>query len=288
MGEDDLFAPALPGAQPQPALLAVELAPHHDVDHARHGVGAVEGRGAVQQDVHPLHGGGRNGRGVGEGPARTRSRQTPAVDQGQGRTDAQASQIDPRGQGAVAAGGVRETQNRSRRPRAGVVLREIRQHLRHGPPTSPVQGVAVQNHDRRRQRSGSPQQAAGDDHLLKPGDLVGRVVGRAKKDHPRSGLPPDQTRADQESIKRGRGRIGAVQPCGSPSRHEIAGKQDLLVGLGREQVEGVAKRAGGNIEDARLLGAGGRAGGEQAGRKRTGGHETQTIHLRTPHNAHGV
>lgn len=95
MGRRQVLAAALGGRGPQPGLLTLDVPAQDDVDHARNGVGAIEGRGAVQQDVHPFHGRRRQGRQVREISPIAASRHTAAVDQHQGRVRAEAAQIDP-------------------------------------------------------------------------------------------------------------------------------------------------------------------------------------------------
>ncbi len=80
----------------------VEVLAGDDVDHAGHGVGAVDRRSAVLQHVDAFDGDGRDGRDVLE--AIRRNAQTLAVDQHQRTLRAQVAQVDVRTAGFLVGG----------------------------------------------------------------------------------------------------------------------------------------------------------------------------------------
>ena len=50
-----VLSAALEGRDAQTALVSIEAAAHDDVDHPGHRIGAIQGRGAVEQNIDPLH-----------------------------------------------------------------------------------------------------------------------------------------------------------------------------------------------------------------------------------------
>ncbi|MNM69335.1 hypothetical protein D3C81_809270 [compost metagenome] len=118
-----------------------------DVDHARHGVGAIHGRRAIREDFHALDGGGGNrvdidehGLEAGRG---TIERQAAAVEQHQGALRAHAAQI-----GLRAAIG-------TRKHRAEILLRraggwQVVEHLQQGERAHVLDLLGVDHLHRRR------------------------------------------------------------------------------------------------------------------------------------------
>src|SRR5690606_11132197 len=86
-------------------LDALVVATGDDVDHAAHRVRAVDGRGAVGEDLDALNGGHRDGVQILGRAVHRVGRRAPAVDQDQGAaftqaTHAHAGEAAPRGAGA--------------------------------------------------------------------------------------------------------------------------------------------------------------------------------------------
>ncbi len=82
-------------------LNALEVVVHDEVDHAGHGVRAVDGRCAAGQDFDALDQRGRDLVQVGRGVAWGACRQAAAVDQHQGAAGAEVTQVDGRGAGGA-------------------------------------------------------------------------------------------------------------------------------------------------------------------------------------------
>ena len=97
---------------------ALEIGLQHRVDHARHGIRAIDGRRAVQQHFHPAHARRRNGVGVDRhnrhevlGLRAGMVHHPPAVQQHQRIARSKRAQVDRRG----VASGVVHAADRPRR-----------------------------------------------------------------------------------------------------------------------------------------------------------------------------
>ena len=248
---------AAPGRRdPHPAFLAVEGAPHDDVDHAGDRVRAIESRGAVQQDVDPLHRRGRQGRDVGELGPEAGPRQPAAVDQDQGRGGPQPPEVEARSVDGVGAGPVGSRPLDQGRPRPGVVLRQPGEDLRHRGLSPPVERIAAQGDHRGDRRPGLTQKTAGHHDVV---DLRGRKLRRrrphtAQIEDARPRLPPIQTRAVQQALQGLVAGEAASQARRGPPLHQGALEEDLLVGRRREPVQDVPERPGRNLIGAHRLG----------------------------------
>jgi len=84
-------------------LATLEVLAQDDVDHAADGVGAVQRRGAVGQDLDPFHRRQRDGVEVGRGAGARRVRRAAAVDQHQGAVGADAAHVHLRHRLGAAA-----------------------------------------------------------------------------------------------------------------------------------------------------------------------------------------
>jgi hypothetical protein len=93
-------------ADPRPGLHPHPPIAHDDIDHPADRVRAIDRRGAVGEDVHPLDGRQRQARDVGEIGHQAGPGDTTTVDQDEGRVGAQAPQVDARRAAGVVAGGV--------------------------------------------------------------------------------------------------------------------------------------------------------------------------------------
>ena len=94
MRHHDILGAALRRRDAQAAFLSVKTATHDDVHNARDSIGAIQRRGAVKQDIHPLNRRRRESRGVCELAAEAGSSQTATIDKNQRRSRAQAPEID--------------------------------------------------------------------------------------------------------------------------------------------------------------------------------------------------
>ena len=228
-----------------------------------------------RRSSRPVHRRRRQGRDIRELSAETCPGQPPAVDQDQGGVRAQSPQIDAGRHDPVRPAPVGPGQKGARGPAAGVVLRQIGQDIGDGSPTAGVEFVAIQHDHGRGQFSRSLQQGPGDDHLVQDGGLIycadDAGFPTPQEDDPRTRLRPVQPGSRQHPVESSRRRISAAQPLGSQPCHRIAGEEDLLIGLGCEEIEAVPQGSWRNVELARLLGAGGRAGRHKAGGQQASG-----------------
>ncbi|MNS13572.1 hypothetical protein D3C72_451690 [compost metagenome] len=153
------------------------------VDHAGHSVRAIDGRGAVGDDLDPLDGGEGNEVGVGHLGVAALGHDASAVEQDQGGVVAQSAKVDAggaaarRGQGRALAGSLRQAGDQG----AGVARRGLDQvFTRHADCGRP-------------NRSHPPDGRAGDDDVLDLNRLfwfrLGFLLlsqsrtGRQKSDH---------------------------------------------------------------------------------------------------------
>ena len=187
---------ALRRGGPHPAFMAIEAAAHDDVYNAGDSVRAIQGRCPVEQNIHPLHGSRRQGGDVGELRAGSRPGQPPAVDQNEGRRRSQAAQVDACRKDIVRPAGVGQGGLADRCRRAGVVLRQGDEGLRHGARSPAIEIITAERDQWRGELSRRSQQGACDDHVLQRRDrLPGRLRARratSQIDDAWPGLGPHQ------------------------------------------------------------------------------------------------
>jgi len=164
----------------QLGLGAFEIPPQHDVDDPADGVRAVEGRGAVEQDLHPRNRDRRDRRDVGEVALGAGAGHAPPVDQGQGGVAAEAAQVQARTVVDVGGGPVRVAGDRALVAGPGEVLRQDGERAGHGRVAGACEVRLVDDQERRGQRRGAADVRAGDLDRLERRRLVAGGVGRAR------------------------------------------------------------------------------------------------------------
>ena len=147
---------AVGGGRPQPGEILV----HHEIDHARHRIGTISGRGSAGQHVHPLDQRCRDEVEIGGGGGGIARHQPSAVDEHQRAPRPQPAQIGRgRAPGAVRQGG----------GLAGIDLRQGIEDVLHARGAGPLHSAGGDGGDRRgRHRIGRDDSRAGDDDLVGP------------------------------------------------------------------------------------------------------------------------
>src|SRR5690606_15289527 len=120
---------------------AFEVLAGDDVDHAGHGVRAIDGRGTVLQDVDALDHDGRDRGDVLE--AIRADAQALAVDQDQGALSTEVAQVD-----VLAASFRVGGQRRGAAERRRTGRRDVRQDVGNGVEAAGLDIVAADGHDR--------------------------------------------------------------------------------------------------------------------------------------------
>ncbi|MNS26279.1 hypothetical protein D3C72_581980 [compost metagenome] len=288
MGGDDGLAAAFRCADAQAAFLAVEVSPKDDVDHAADGVGAIEGGGSVEENVHAFDGGGRNGRDVGEITPAARAGHAAAVDQHQGGVRPETAQVHAGRQARIALHRIRSDQGRCRGAAAGIVLGQGGEGFRDGGATGSVEIIPPDHRDRGGGVAWAAQQGAGDDDVVDDHGLREFVPGPALKNPRAAGrLNRHQSGAGQKLVER---RVGGHPPAEAwrpTARDLVGGEHELAAGLTGVGVERRRQRTGGDGEVdlgwRRGLGLGGARKGQYGDAHKQAG--TVGGHVVFPHDA---
>ncbi len=173
-----VHAAAGDAAVAQRGFIAGEIAAQDDVDHTADGVGAVDGRGAIGEDLHALDGTQRNQRDVDVLIA-VRGGHAVAVDQRQRGARAEATQVDGGALAEVVAGIAvdAEVADVGAVGTTAEVLRQLLEELlQRGHPGS-INGLPVDHDDRGgAAANGIADVAANDHHLVQRGGIGSPVA----------------------------------------------------------------------------------------------------------------
>ena len=234
---------------------ALPAVTHDDIDDAAHRVGAIERRGAIQQDVDPLHCRQRQARDVGEIGHDARARHATAVDQDKGRVGAETPKIDACGAAGVGPGGVRAD---GAGPVAGCAREGLGQGghgVADGREPATINGRAADvDHGRGGVADAADVRADDDfrnrDRLLDGGYRAGDRVGggrnrrcaygrarRAQRQHAWADLVDDDLVARDEVFDRLANGEPSLQRRRAKSRHQFGREKDLHIGLCRQRDE---------------------------------------------------
>ena len=206
--------------------LALEVAALDEVDHARHRVGAVQGRRAAGDDVDPVQRLGRDGVHVHRAAAGAAADLAVAVDQHQGAGGAQVAQADLLD--ALVADGV----GGGAAVVADAHLRGALQQVDHVGEAGELDVAAVDDrHGIVGLQVGPHDARAGDHHLA---GVVG-VLGRSGRlQAAGGGVGSGRGRVGRGGLRPGRGRRGGEQAGEDRGAEEAASGRNHAEGLHRE------------------------------------------------------
>ena len=285
MGRQQVFAAALRGRRAQPGFLALIAPSQDDIDHARHRVRSVKGRGSVEQHIDTLDRPARDRRDVGELPLHPGASKASSVDQNEGRVRPESPQVHARRRRGVAAERVRTQQQTVGRRVSRIGLGQPDKSIGDRGVTASVEVRARDHGDGGRRFTRPSQKRPGDDDLIDEGGVVGRRLlcrSPTQDDHARPTARPDDAASREQAIQRRVRRVPSAQSRRPQTGHEVGGVEDLYIGLPGVSDQRRVQRPAGNVELASRLrldvggeGHGGDGNERDAGEQVTGadGHE---------------
>ena len=246
-----LAARAVPGvAQPYPGLRPFVVVTQDDVHHAAHRVGAVEGRGPVEQNIDASDRGRRDRGDIGEVALGPGAGQASTVDQDERGVAAQAAKVHAVRKGRVGAGPVGAVVQCALVGGAAEILRQAGEQLGDRRPSFAVHLVSGHRHHGRRAIARSTDQASRDDHFFQLGRF-GRLRFPRRRviedEYIGPSSPMRQAGVAEQRRQGGVGLIASAEARRSAAGDESGRVQNLLPALLGEGRQSAIERACGDV-----------------------------------------